>query len=113
MDGFTESMPSAFQIGKMAAFGLSFSSLQSTAADFVKNMTIIADPTAPAQTDNLNDAQKAAASSSGTGSSNTIAVNQGGNVQNVNNTTNNTTSNSSPQDRDFDYYAFRGVSVHA
>ena len=99
MDGFTESMPSAFQIGKMAAFGLSFSSLQSTAADFVKNMTIIADPTAPAQTDNLNDAQKAAASSSGTGSSNTIAVNQGGNVQNVN--------------RDFDYYAFRGVSVHA
>jgi hypothetical protein len=113
MSGFTEAMPSAFEIGKMAAFGLSFSSLQSTAKDFVENMTIIADPTAPAQTNNLNDAQRAAGSSSGASSSNNIAVNNGGNVQNVNTTTNNTTTNASPQHTDFDYYAFRSVNVHA
>lgn len=113
MKGFTDSIPSTFDIGKMAVFGLAFEKLQGTAKDFVQNMTIIADPTAPAQTDNLNDAQRAAGSSSSMGSSTRVAVNNGGNVQNVNNTTNNTRSDASPQDKDFDYYAFRGVSVHA
>lgn len=42
-----------------------------------------------------------------------MAINNGGNVSNTTNTTNNTTSNASPQDQDFDYYAFRGVNVHA
>jgi len=113
MDGFTESMPSAFQIGKMAAFGLSFSALQSTAKDFVKNMTIIADPTAPAQTNTLTEAQRQAIASDNTGSSSNVAVNTGGNVLTTNNTTNNTTNLSSPQDKDFDYYAFRQPMVHA
>ena len=42
-----------------------------------------------------------------------VAVNNGGNVSTVNNTTNNTTTNASPQDTDFDYYAFKGQMVHA
>ena len=42
-----------------------------------------------------------------------MAINNGGNVSNTTNTTNNTTANASPQDQDFDYYAFRGVNVHA
>ena len=43
----------------------------------------------------------------------TMAINNGGNVSTTNNTTNNTTANASPQDQDFDYYAFRPVNVHA
>ena len=46
-------------------------------------------------------------------SSSSVAVNTGGNVITSNNTTNNTQTNNSPQDKDFDYYAFRGPMVHA
>ena len=53
------------------------------------------------------------ASYAGDKSGTSVAVNNGGNVSTVNNTTNNTTTNASPQDNDFDYYAFRGVNVHA
>lgn len=52
-------------------------------------------------------------SSSGNHPAASMMMNTGGNVSTTNNTTNNTTSNASPQDQDFDYYAFRGVNVHA
>ena len=59
----------------------------------------------------MSDMSNASYASDKSGTS--VAVNNGGNVSTVNNTTNNTTTNASPQDNDFDYYAFRGVNVHA
>jgi hypothetical protein len=52
-------------------------------------------------------------STSGNHPAASMMMNTGGNVNTTNNTTNNTTANASPQDQDFDYYAFRGVNVHA
>ena len=66
-------------------------------------------------TETLGNATAAANSGSSSGNHPAAAMmmNTGGNVSTTNNTTNNTTSHASPQDQDFDYYAFRGVNVHA
>ena len=66
-------------------------------------------------TETLGNATAAANSGSTSGNhpAASMAINNGGNVSTTNNTTNNTTSHASPQDQDFDYYAFRGVNVHA
>ena len=66
-------------------------------------------------TETLGNATEAAnsGSTSGMHPAASMAINNGGNVSNTTNTTNNTTTNASPQDQDFDYYAFRGVNVHA
>ena len=66
-------------------------------------------------TETLGNATAAANSGSTSGNhpAASMMMNTGGNVNTTNNTTNNTTANASPQDQDFDYYAFRGVNVHA
>ena len=66
-------------------------------------------------TETLGNATAAANSGSTSGNhpAASMAINNGGNVSTTNNTTNNTTAHASPQDQDFDYYAFRGVNVHA
>ena len=66
-------------------------------------------------TETLGNATAAANSGSTSGKhpAASMAINNGGNVNTTTNTTNNTTAHASPQDQDFDYYAFRGVNVHA
>ena len=66
-------------------------------------------------TETLGNATAAANSGSTSGNhpAASMMMNTGGNVSTTNNTTNNTTAHASPQDQDFDYYAFRGVNVHA
>ena len=113
IEGFGDSLPSAVDVIKMTAFGLSFSKLQGTAKDFVQNMQIIASPSAPSETDAMNDAQRQSQQSGGKGSGASLAVNNGGNVTNSSSVVNNTTTTSNPRDIDFDYYAFRGINVHA
>ena len=75
MDGFTDSMPGALDIGKMKLFGMAFADLQDTAKDFVANMTIVASPVATQSTAGMIDAQKSIGSDVGGAVSNANIVN--------------------------------------
>jgi hypothetical protein len=44
MEGFKDSLPGVVAIGKMTAFGLAFKDLKNTAQDFVREMTVVANP---------------------------------------------------------------------
>ena len=73
---------------------------------------MIPDPV-PARAELTGDMRTAMSDMSGvqTGGSSVSMATQ--NNLNTSNTTNNTIGNASPQDKDFDYYAFRGPMVHA
>ena len=44
MEGFKDSLPGVGTTAKMVAFGLAFKDLRSTAQDFVREMTVVANP---------------------------------------------------------------------
>jgi hypothetical protein len=75
MDGFTDSMPGALDLGKMKLFGMAFADLQDTAKEFVANMTIVANPVAVASSAAMNEAQRSVGSSNTGGASTANIVN--------------------------------------
>ena len=75
MEGFTDSMPGAFDLGKMKLFGMAFADLQDTAKDFVANMTIVANPVATQTTAAMTDAQRGVGGKLSSGSNTANIVN--------------------------------------